>query len=98
MHLTPDTVLVQDSEPVPATVDDEVVLLSLRAGACFGLNRIGGKIWSMLAEPCPVGRICDAMIEAHDADADTVRRDVTGFLAMLIERRLVRVVEPGAPR
>jgi hypothetical protein len=93
--VTVDTVLVQDSEPIPATVDEEVVLLSVRAGNYFGFNRIGTEIWNMLAEPRRVGEILDSLSQAHDVDTDTMTRDVTQFLQTLIDRGLVKVVSPG---
>jgi Coenzyme PQQ synthesis protein D (PqqD) len=96
--VTVDTILVRDSEPIPTTVDNEVVVLSVRAGACFGFNAVGSEIWDMLGEPCPVGRIFDRLSQTHEVDADTMTRDVTRFLQALIERRLVRVVDPGKAR
>lgn len=96
--MTIDTILVQDGEPIPATVQEEVVLLSLRAGAYFGFNRVGTRIWNMLTEPRRVGEIFDLLSQTHDVDADTMTRDVTEFLDALIGRRLVRVVNPGEVR
>jgi hypothetical protein len=93
VSLSADTVLVQDSEPVPQTVDEEVVVLSLRAGSYFGFGRVGSEIWQMLAQPRRVGAVCDELMQRYEVDADTLRRDVTGFLQTLIERRLVRVAD-----
>lgn len=95
MTVTVDTVLVQDSEPIPATVDEEVVLLSIRAGNYFGFNRVGTEIWGMLSEPRRVGDILNSLGKAHDVDTDTMTRDVTKFLQTLIDRGLVRVIDPG---
>jgi len=96
--VTVDTVLVRDSEPMPTTVDDEVVVLSVRAGAYFGFNRIGSEIWNMLSEPRRVGQILDTLAQSHEVDLDTMTRDVTQFLQTLIERRLVRVVDSKESR
>ena len=96
--VTVDTVLVRDREPMPTTVDDEVVVLSVRAGAYFGFNRIGSEIWNMLSEPRRVGEIFDTLAQSHEVDRDTMTRDVTQFLQTLIERRLVRVVESKESR
>lgn len=95
MTVTVETVLVQDKEPIPATVDEEVVLLSVRAGNYFGFNRVGTEIWNMLAEPRRVGDIFNSLAKAHDVDADTMTRDVTQFLQTLIDRGLVRVLNAG---
>jgi hypothetical protein len=98
VSVTPDTILVQDGEPIPATVEEETVVLSMRAGAYFGFNRVGTEIWAMLAQPRRVGEIFDSLALSHDVDAGTMTRDVTAFLDALIKRRLLRVVDPGKRR
>lgn len=98
MRVTVDSVLVQDKEPAAAALDDGVVLLSLRAGSYFGFNRVATDIWTMLAEPRRVGAIFDVLRQDHDVDAATLDRDVTPFLQRLLDERLVRLIEPGAPR
>ena len=98
LTVTADTILVRDNEPMPTTVDEEVVVLSVRAGAYFGFNRIGTEIWNMLAEPRRVGEILDTLAQSHEVDLDTMTRDVTQFLQTLIERRLVRVVDSKESR
>jgi Coenzyme PQQ synthesis protein D (PqqD) len=95
LGVTIDCVLVQDEEPNSAGLDDGVVLLSVRAGAYFGFNRIASEIWTMLAEPCRVGKIFDTLANRHDVDGATVARDVTPFLETLVEHRLVRLIGPG---
>jgi hypothetical protein len=98
LRVTVDSVLVQDKEPAAAALDDGVVLLSLRAGSYFGFNRVATDIWTMLAEPRRVGAIFDALRQDHDVDAATLDREVTPFLQRLLDERLVRLIEPGAPR
>jgi hypothetical protein len=87
---------VQESEPIAAEVDGEVVMLSERAGAYFGLDDIGSEIWHFLKEPRRVGDLCEVLAQRYDVDAETLNRDVVLFLDNLLARRLLRVVEePG---
>ena len=90
--------LVQDSEPVSATIQGGVVLLSVRAGAYFKLNRVGAEIWNMLTEPRRAGEIIDVLAQNYGADNGTVSRDVTPFLAMLIQHQLLLVIDPDVIR
>jgi hypothetical protein len=92
--MTVDTILVRDDEPVFVMLQDDVVLLSVQRGAYFSLNKVGSQIWNMLIRPRPVGEIFDAMAETHDIDRDIVTKDVINFLDALLERHLVRVVNP----
>jgi hypothetical protein len=96
--VTTDSILVQEREPVATTVDEEVVVLSMRAGSYFGFNRVGTAIWNMLAKPRPVGHILDELSQLHEVDRATMTRDVMTFLQTLVDRRLVRVVEPEDAR
>jgi Coenzyme PQQ synthesis protein D (PqqD) len=94
LHVTFESVLVQDREPVAADLAGGAVLLSARAGAYFSFNCTATEIWDMLAEPCRVGQIFALLAERHDVDAETMARDVIPFLQTLIKHRLVRAVDP----
>jgi Coenzyme PQQ synthesis protein D (PqqD) len=94
LRVTIDSILVQSRESKAAALDDGVVVLSVRAGAYFGFNRVASEIWQMLAAPCRVGRIVDTLCESHDVDPQTAIRDVTPFLQTLLEQKLVRVSDP----
>jgi hypothetical protein len=96
--MTIDTILVQESEPISATVQGNIVLLSIRAGAYFRFNKVGAQIWNMLVEPRRVGDICDRLAQSNEVDVDTMTRDVAKFLEALINRQLVRVVKPDEIR
>jgi hypothetical protein len=96
MTVGPDSVIVQEDEPVAAEVDGDVVMLSERAGAYFGLDGIGSEIWRLIEEPRRVSELCGTLAQRYDVDAETLTRDVTAFLDALLARNLVRLVqEPG---
>jgi hypothetical protein len=98
LSVTVKSILIRDKEPTAAALDEGVVVLSVRAGAYFGFNRVATEIWGMLAEPCRVGKIFERLAENHDVDDETLARDVTPFLQTLVEQRLVRVIDPGDMR
>ena len=88
-----DTVLIRDGEPAGVLLDDNYVLLSVRAGSYFEFNRIATEIWKILAEPCRVSEVLDRLSKTHDVDTQILSRDVTSFLNKLVKHRLVRVVQ-----
>src|SRR5262245_42955121 len=65
MTVTLDTILVRDGEPISATVNEDVVVLSMRAGSYFGFNRVGSEIWNTLSEPRRVDQIFDALSQSY---------------------------------
>jgi Coenzyme PQQ synthesis protein D (PqqD) len=93
MNLTDDSVVVQDTEPVAARVDGDVVMLSEREGAYFGLNSVGSKIWDLIAEPRRIRDIRRLLAEQYEIDDDTLTRELTGFLEELLSRKLVRLLQ-----
>jgi hypothetical protein len=95
LRITIDSILVQDEEPTAAALDGGAVVLSVRAGSYFGFSTVATEIWDMLATPCRVSHIFDALANRHEVDDETLQRDVTPFLQDLIAHRLVRVVDTG---
>jgi hypothetical protein len=87
--------LIRDSEAATATVNDEVFMLSIRAGAYFGFNAAGSEIWRLLAQPLRVSELYEALSNIFDVDMESIGRDTGPFLQTLLDRRLVRIVDPG---
>ena len=98
MRVTNDSIIVRDNQLAAADVDGRTVVLSVSAGSYFDFNQIGTEIWNMLAEPCCVGEIFHRLSQQHEVDAETLSRDVTPFLQILVDERLIRMVIPEEPR
>ena len=92
MTVRSDSVVVRDSEPIFTTIDSEVVMLSPRAQAYFGLGMVGSEIWNAIEKPRRVDELCTALLQEFEVDADTCRREVLNFLNDLVERGLAHIV------
>lgn len=93
--ISAETILVRHSEPVTGLVDGEIVMMSISAGAYFGLNGVGSEIWNMLQEPMQVSAICDRLLARYEVDRETVMREVIRFAGEMLDRGLLRLVPPG---
>jgi hypothetical protein len=93
MSLNVDSVVLRESEPVAARVDGDIVMLSERAGAYFGLNGVGSEIWELIARPRRIGDICRSLSEVYDIDEKGLLQKVTAFLEQLLRHGLVRTVD-----
>ena len=93
MSVTTDVVLVRDKSLAAADLDGCIVLLNVRAGAYFRFNGVATEIWHLLAEPCQVGEIFDALSQTHNVDTATLSRDVLPFLQRLLEQGLAREID-----
>jgi len=94
LSVTNDSIVVRDNQLAAADVNGRTVVLSVGAGSYFDFNQIGTEIWNMLAEPCCVSEIFHRLSQQHEVDAETLRRDVTPFLQILVDERLVRMITP----
>ena len=92
MTVQSDSVVVRDSEPIFTTIDSEVVMLSPRAQAYFGLGMVGSEIWNAIEKPRRVDELCTALLQEFEVDADTCHREVLDFLNDLVERGLAHIV------
>lgn len=94
----PDTILARESEPASIRIQQDIVLLSIRAGSYFRLNSVGAQIWDMLTVPRHVDEILAGLSQSYNADTGILSRDVMDFLEVLLKRQLVRVVKPAEVR
>lgn len=72
-----------------ATVDQEIVILSVERGSYYGLDDIGSEIWHQMATPVSVSALCDTLAAKYDADRATIERDVLALLENLVAEGLV---------
>ena len=91
-----------DSENVVhETVDGEVIAIDLGNGSYYSLAGSAPAIWDLLARGATEGEICTALAARFDADAETIRGEVSILLGKLVENNLVvssadAVAEPVA--
>lgn len=77
------------AELVQTKVDDELVMMDLATGDCYGISGAGIQIWGLLkSEP----RVCDIVSQIcseYDVSEDRCFSDVQQFLEHLKELNLV---------
>jgi hypothetical protein len=70
-------------------VDGETVIVDLTSGNCFGLDRVGTRVWQLVGERGSVDQVLDAMLAEFDVDEERLRRDLDELLAELRSRGLL---------
>ena len=83
VQLSPDVLFRQ--------LREEAVLLDLETQRYFGLDEVGARLWSLLAEDPRLERAQAALLLESDVEAETLARDVDSFLAELAAKGLVRL-------
>lgn len=68
--------------------------MSLVTGRTFGLDKRGGRIWSLLEQPRTLESLVSELLKKYDTTAEKCREDVADFVGKLAETQLVQVAEP----
>jgi hypothetical protein len=86
------SIVVRRKDMLEAAVDGEVVALDAEKGMCYGLDSVGSRIWTLLAEPRRVSNLCAVLVSEYDVDAADCERDVLVLLEELHGEGLIATV------
>ncbi len=90
--LSLETTAVQSGQQVSCDLGDEIVVLSLKNGAYYGLDPVAARIWTLLAEPRTVTAIRDALLSEYaEVDPERCTREVASLLGHLVKWELVEI-------
>ena len=79
-----DTVFAQE-------VDGEMVLLDMNSENYFGLDEVGTAIWQAMQEKETLQEVLDVLLEQYEVESDVLEKDLTNFVAKLVESELIEV-------
>jgi hypothetical protein len=91
--LSSSSVVARSDGFVEAEIDNEVVALSIEHGTCYGLNRVGSRIWHLLASPVHVGDICETLLAEYKVEPSVCERQVLDLLEELRAEGLIATLE-----
>jgi hypothetical protein len=74
---------------VEAGVDDELFVLDVDGGHCFGFNTTATEIWQALESPMTLGAVCDMLIQTRDVDRATCLTETAALINRLADEELV---------
>jgi hypothetical protein len=84
-----DVLRLREHDLLWREVDDEVVILDLKASLYASLNATGRLLWLQLAGGATTEELGAALQAAYGIEADVAARDVQAFLAALDEQGLL---------
>jgi coenzyme PQQ synthesis protein D (PqqD) len=85
------TVISRSPSVLAATVQDEIVMMSIERGSYFGLDDIGSDIWQRIEPPCSFGALIDALAADYEADRVTIATDVRVLLDRMAAQDVVKL-------
>jgi hypothetical protein len=80
-------------------VGNEMVILSLKSQAFFGLDEIGTSMWKALTTADSIQAAFEVLLKEYDIDRDSLKQDIDDLLKQLVDRGLVEInAGPAGPR
>jgi len=70
-------------------LDGEAVILSLSTGKYYGLDELGTRMWSLLAEHGQVGPVYRALLDEYQVSEEQLCRDLLAFIDNLASHDLL---------
>lgn len=72
-------------------LDQETVLMSIDAGAYYGLEGPARSIWEILETPLTFSALVDRLVEEYQVSSETCAADLEKFLSEMEREGLLRV-------
>jgi len=94
--MTDATIVRARPQQIWQDLGGEAVILDLEAGAYYGLNAVGTRIWNLIQAPRSIAELRETLLSEFDVDADRCNRDLERLLQELETRRMIERVEAGA--
>jgi hypothetical protein len=97
-QLTEQSIVVAVPAQVSADLPDgEVVILNMADGVYYGMNPVGGRIWSLITQPRRVREIRDILLDEYDIESEQCMQEVLALLKELLDQGLVQLQDetPG---
>lgn len=84
-----ETRLVPATHVVTAVHGTRTVLLDPRRGRYYGLDEVGGRVWTLASEKRGKAEIVDVLLDEFDVSRDQLESDVIEVLQTLQAKGLV---------
>ncbi|PRY58638.1 PqqD family protein [Glycomyces artemisiae] len=87
--LTPESRPLRVDDVVYFPHDGEVLLHHLDSGQYYRLNAVAGEVWELCEGTLSIADIADRIVEAFEADAEQVVKDVNSLIQELHDEECV---------
>ncbi len=88
-----ESFVVATKDQAYCELSGESVILHLKNGIYYGLDRIGTRIWNLIQAPTSVASIRDALLSEFEVDCERCEADLLSILQKLADQELVEFVD-----
>jgi hypothetical protein len=94
-NIGPGGIVSRNPDLVSASLDGEVVLMSIARGNYYGMDAVGSRIWELLENPLPFSGLMTALVREYEGKHARIQADLTAFLEELSNEGLVMIEKGG---
>ncbi|MDA1081243.1 MAG: PqqD family protein [Gemmatimonadetes bacterium] len=87
------TRIVVSADQVSAPVASDVVILGMKDAVYYGLDSVGARIWTLIAEPRSLGEVAAVLEAEFDVTRERALADLIKLAGDLAARGLIEVVD-----
>lgn len=91
MKIVGTTVLCRKTDITYSEIDNDIVMMDLEQGKFFGLNGVGGSIWTLLENPITLNALCDKLQSEYKVERVECESSVVEFVISLQQANLVEL-------
>lgn len=74
---------------IERTIEEEAVLLDLKSGVYYSLDRVGTWVWNQISEAVSEENLADALTSEYEVTAEQARQDLAELLSDLSKEGLI---------
>jgi hypothetical protein len=91
MRFGPEVKLSRARNLLSTELDQETVLMSIDAGAYYGLGGAAQSIWNLLEAPVTFPALVNQLVQQYEVSPETCAEDLERFLTKMEGEGLLRV-------
>ena len=84
-----NTMYRRNPDLIGASIDDELVMMSVERGQYYGLGGVGPRVWELLEKPHTLDQLVEEILEEFEVERGVCERDMVGFLERMEEFGLI---------
>lgn len=85
------TVITARPDQISSTLDEETIVLQLKSGTYYGLNKIGTRIWNYIQSPKSVGEVRETLLSEYEIEIEKCDQELQNLLEQLYSEGLIQI-------
>ena len=82
----------QVSTDLSSDTSDSIVILNLKDGVYYELEKVAARVWKLIQQPCSIQSILETLIDEYEVDTQQCETDLMALIEDLSKKDLVEII------